>query len=361
VRAAVLKGFSRPLEICDVSSSDPGPGDIKVAIAAAGICHSDILAQRGDSERAVQLPLILGHEGAGTVVEVGSSVTSLRPGDEVALTAASYCGRCRWCQVGHQQHCLAYRSADAVPRIAGWVGDVPVRAFVGVGTFSEVAVLDQYFGVKLPDGMPLRPAALLGCAVHTGIGAVRHTARVAFGESVVVLGCGGVGLNIIQGAKLAGAAVIVAVDLHDEQLARAERFGATHIVNACRGDAVEAVRELSRGGTDHAFDVVGSSGSVGDAIQMVGTRGKVTVVGLGRPSERLSFPIGELFHEKSVQGSKLGRQAGIDIERYCQMYLSGQLMLDELITHTVSLDEANAGLDAFQEGSHARVLFDVEP
>ncbi len=255
MRAAVLENFGEPLVESDVDLAEVAPDEVLVRVVASGICHSDRSVHLGTQDRP--LPLVLGHEASGIVEQVGSQVRAFAPGDHVVGAASAYCGTCRWCLRRLTQHC----TDKGLTRTGGGArltrDGVEVHAFVGLGGFATHMLVSERALVRLPDDMPLDKGALLGCAVLTGIGAVRHRAQVRAGESVAVIGCGGVGLNAIQGARLVGASRIIAVDLNPAKLERAREFGATDVVDASADDPVEAVLSLSDGGVDHALEVVG--------------------------------------------------------------------------------------------------------
>ena len=355
MQAAVLREFGADLSMVEVELDLTRPDEVLVHTVAAGLCHSDRMAQRGDSPRAPTVPVLLGHEAAGIVDAVGAQVTAVRPGDKVVVCAAAFCGMCEWCQRGLQQHCEAMsrsRPVGSPPRLS--LNGTPVAAFVGLGTFATQLLVHERAVVKIPDEMPLDRAALLGCAVHTGIGAARHTAGISMGETVTVIGCGGVGLNIIQAARMSGAVTIIAVDVRAGALSRAIDFGATDTVDASMGDAVSMVRKLSSGGTDHVFEVVGRPATIEQACAMARTRGTVTVVGLPRPGDKIEISAAALFSEKRIQGSKMGNRFRLDIPLYCDLYLAGRLKLDELISQRISLSEINDGMQALDHSDLAR-------
>ncbi|GAA3981275.1 Zn-dependent alcohol dehydrogenase [Thermobifida alba] len=356
MKAAVLHEFHKDLVIEDVTVSEPAPDEVLVRVVASGVCHTDRTMQLGAND--LPLPLILGHEAAGIVERVGSAVTYVKPGDPVATCASAFCGSCRWCMRGELQHCERKRRSrepGRPPRLSQ--GDTPVEPFVGLGGFAEQLLVHESAVVKLPEEMPLDRAALLGCSVITGVGAVRNAAKVQVGQTVAVIGCGGVGLNVVQGARIAGAAQIIAVDRIPDKLALARQFGATHTVDAGTTDPVEAVRELTGGGVDHAIEVVGIAATMEQAFQMLDTQGTATVVGVARPDVQVRVPATDLLLEKRLQGSKMGSSRfRIDIPLYCRLYLDGRLKLDELLSARVPLTEVNRALADLDNPLGARTV-----
>lgn len=356
MKAAVLHEFGSDLVIEDVSLADPAPDEVVVRTVASGVCHTDRTMQHGANP--LPLPLVLGHEAAGVVEVVGRDVTYVRPGDPVVTTASAFCGQCRWCQRGELHHCENKGRARAIgqpPRLSQ--GNVAVEPFVGLGAFAEMVLVHERTLVKLPLDMPLDKASLLGCAGITGLGAVRHTAAVRSCDTVAVIGCGGVGLNAVQGARLVGASRIIAVDRIPGKLELARKFGATDTVNSAEVDPVEAVRELTGGGVDHAIEVVGIEATIEQAFAMLDTLGTATVVGVPRPEMQVRIPAVELLLEKRLQGTKMGStRPRIDIPLYCRMYLDGRLMLDELLSDTAPLDKVNEALDGLDNPTGARTV-----
>jgi S-(hydroxymethyl)glutathione dehydrogenase/alcohol dehydrogenase len=354
IRAAVLERFGEPLVESELELDGVAADEVLVRVAASGICHSDRTVHLGTQDRP--LPLVLGHEASGVVERVGAAVTMFAPGDHVVGAASACCGRCGYCLRGLTQHCsdkgLTRNGGGARLTRAGQ----EMHSFVGLGGFADHMLVSERALVRLPGQMPLQAAALLGCSVLTGVGAVRHRAGVRAGETVAVLGCGGVGLNSIQAARLVGASRIVAVDLNPAKLERAVQFGATDVVNAAAEDPVEAVLTLTGGGVDHALEVVGLGRTIEQAFAMSGVRGKVTVVGVARPDEEITLPAAALVTtEKSVQGSRLGSaDFRVDIPLYCEMYLRGQLKLDELISEVIELGQVTRGLEQLDGSDGAR-------
>jgi S-(hydroxymethyl)glutathione dehydrogenase/alcohol dehydrogenase len=356
MKAAVLHEFSTDLVVEDVDVADPAPDEVVVRTVASGVCHTDRTMQTGANP--LPLPLVLGHEAAGVVERVGSNVTYVRPGDHVATCASSFCGACRWCQRGELHHCEdkgRSRPAGQTPRLSR--AGVPVEPFVGLGAFAEELLVHERTLVRLPDGMPLDKASLLGCAGITGLGAVRHAAGVRSGQTVAIIGCGGVGLNAVQGARLCGASRVIAIDRIPEKLELAKVFGATDVVNATDVDPVEAVLELTGGGVDHALEVVGLEATIEQAFAMLDTMGTATVVGVARPEMTVRIPAVQLLLEKRLQGTKMGStRFRLDVPLYCQMYMDGRLLLDELLSGTVPLDGVNDALQRLDDPVGARTL-----
>jgi len=362
IRAAILERYGEPLAEGELEVGQVAPDEVLVRVAASGICHTDRTVQLGAQDRP--LPMVLGHEASGVVERVGVAVTGFAPGDHVVGAASACCGRCGCCLRGLTQHCadkgLTRTGGGARLTRAG----AEVHAFVGLGGFADHMLVSERALVRLPPEMPLDQAALLGCAVLTGMGAVRHRARVRPGQTVAVIGCGGVGLNAVQAARLAGAARIVAVDLNPAKLERARQFGATDVVNAAADDPVEAVAALTGGGADHVLEVVGLGATMEQAFAMAGVRGQVTVVGVARPEEKITLPAAALVTtEKRVQGSRLGSgDFRLDVPLYCDLYLRGRLMLDELISEVIDLSDVTRGLEQLDgsDGARSVIRFSAE-
>lgn len=356
MRASVLTAFGSRPETMDVDLGTILPQEVRIRTAAAGICHSDRFGQTGGNP-ALGLPVVLGHEASGVVLEVGSAVSSVAPGDHVVIAPAGSCGTCPWCSQGVSQHCtnlVRVRPDDQGSRLL--VDGEPVTPFVGVGAFAEEMLVREASVAQVPEAMPLDVAALLGCAVITGMGAVRHTAAVRLGETVAVIGCGGVGLSAIQGAALAGASRIIGIDRVADKLETAQAFGATDVVDASSADAVQAVLDLTDG-VDHAIEVVGASATIAQAFAMLGTRGTATVVGLPRPADTVELPTAAFLAEKRIQGSRLGgTQLRVDVPLYAEMYLAGQLVLDPLMGRTIDLEGIADALDDIDASTTARTV-----
>jgi S-(hydroxymethyl)glutathione dehydrogenase/alcohol dehydrogenase len=357
----VLETFDAPLVESDVELAEPARDEVLVRIVASGICHSDRSAHVGAQQRP--LPTILGHEASGIVERVGADVTAVRPGDHVVGSASAYCGRCTWCLRGLTQHCVdkGQARADGSPRLTR--GDEEVHPYVGLGGFATHMLISERAVVTLPEDMPLDKGALLGCAVLTGVGAIRNAARVQAGQTVAVIGCGGVGLNAVQGARLVGASRIIAVDLSPAKLERAREFGATDVVDASADDPVQAVLALTGSdGVDHALEVVGLPATIEQAFGVTGVCGTTTVVGVAGAQAQVTLPaLAIMAGEKRVQGSRLGSgNFRLDVPLYSQMYLRGQLKLDELISEVIGLEDVNRGLTELDgsDGARSVIHFD---
>ncbi|MAS40118.1 MAG: alcohol dehydrogenase [Porticoccaceae bacterium] len=350
---------SRPLIIEELDLAPPGPGEVLVQIAAAGLCHSDLSVIDGNRPRPT--PMALGHEAAGVVQEVGAGVTRFAPGDHVVLVFVPSCGVCRFCARGRPALCEPGAAANGAGTLLN--GDrrlsyqgAPVHHHLGVSAFAEHAVVSEHSLVKIPAEVDLGKAALFGCAVLTGVGAVVNTARVAPGSSVAVIGLGGVGLCALLGARLAGARQIIAVDLADDKLDFAIELGATARVNAGAASAAETLRELSGGGVDYAFEMAGSVPALELAYQVT-ARGGVTVTsGLPHPERKLSIPAVSLVaEERTLRGSYIGACVpGIDLPNYLSLYQQGRLPVDRLLTHNLALEEVNQGFDRLAAGKAIR-------
>lgn len=356
MKAALLHDFNEDVVIEDVEMDLPlRPDEVLVRTVAAGVCHSDRTMQLG--AQPLPLPLLLGHEAAGVVEEVGTAVTYVKPGDHVTLCPSAFCGSCRWCMRGELQFCENNGSsrADGTARLT-YRGD-RVQPFTGLGAYAERMLVHERTVVKLPEGMPLDRAALLGCGVVTGLGAALRTAHVQAGDTVAVIGCGGVGLNTIQGARLAGASRIIAVDRLAAKLEMAKTFGATDLVDASATDPVEAVRELTGGGVNHAIEVVGIAATMEQAFRMLDIKGTATVVGVPRPDVEVHIKAIDLLREKRLQGCIMGStRFRLDIPLYAQLYLDGRLKLDELLSERVPLDGVNAALNQLDNPLVARTV-----
>src|ERR1700683_1853676 len=359
-RAAVLTARNHPLEILDLALQPPRMGEVLVRLAASGICHSDRSLQEGTVP--VELPIVLGHEGEGVVEEVGPEVPDLKPGDHVVLSWIPQCGQCYFCTMGQPElcatgwvHMIDGTLLDGTTRFSRNGQDIHQAVYCG--TFSEQTVVPAMCAVKIDSDFPLQLAALIGCGVLTGVGAAMNTASISPGMSVAIVGCGGVGLNVVQGARLAGAERVIAVDRLADKLALAERFGATDLVDASGADPVAQVKDMTSGrGGDVALEVVGSADTVLAATSMTRRGGQVVLVGLPSPDVLYPLPLAGILHSApGIQGSTYGSSdIRRDIPKLIALYQSGDLLLKELVSGVLTLDQVNDGLDALDRGDVTR-------
>ncbi|GAB7006423.1 Zn-dependent alcohol dehydrogenase [Nocardioides sp. AN3] len=357
--AAVLTQPGRPLEITAIRVDDPEPHEVRVAATHVGLCHSDLHYISG--ALTAELPLVVGHEVAGVVEAVGEQVTSLRPGDRVTGTATPSCGRCVNCEGGRSTQCQRVAEVRRRPRPAyATLSGQPIQRLGDIGAFSQHILMRENALVRLPDDVPLQVGCLLSCCVITGVGAVFRGARVRPGSTVAVIGCGGVGSAIIQGARLAGASVIVAIDLDDVRLAAARRFGATHAING-GGDPVAELRGLLGDGVDYAFEAVGSARTAETALRLLRPTGTACLVGVAPVGTELSIPVMDFWlEEKRLIGSYMGSgHARQDILELAQLYRHGRLQLDEMVSSIVPFAAINDGFEAMRRGDVTRIV--VEP
>lgn len=361
-RAAVLTEVKKPLEIWEVDIDPPREGEVLVRVVAAGVCHSDLHYIQGDLEAV--LPAVPGHEGAGVVEAVGPGVTRFRPGDPVLFVFRAFCGQCFYCLNGRPALCdfsnpirRTGRMFDGTTRFHRDGQDV--HHILGVSCFAEYTVVPEQGLLKLPADVPLDRAALVGCGVTTGVGAVLFAAGVRPGESVLVIGCGGVGLNVVQGAALVGAGPIIAADIVPQKLEWARQLGATHTVNPKEQDLLEAVRSLTEGrGADYAFEVIGRAKTIQQAYAATRKGGTMVVVGLTPMGTTIPLdPLDLLRSEKTIKGTVYGTaNLPRDIPRLLELYRLGRLKLDELISRRLRLEEINQGFEAMLTGSVARSI-----
>jgi S-(hydroxymethyl)glutathione dehydrogenase/alcohol dehydrogenase len=359
MKAAVCYAFGQPLVVEEVEIDPPRQGEVTVRLAATAICHSDVHLIRG--EWGGDLPVVAGHEAAGVVEAIGENVTLTQPGDPVVMSLLRSCGRCFYCMTGAPHMCEGTFALASESRLRNKRGE-SLRQGIKVAAFAEYAVVDQSQVVRVPADMPLDRAALLACGVITGLGAVVNTARVAPGSSVVVIGTGGVGLNAIQGAVLAGAHPIIAVDILDVKLAAAAAFGALHGINAAQQDAVAVVKELTAGrGADYAFVTVGSPTAVAQGLNMIRPAGTLVLVGLPAKHATVALSVFDcVVDERKIIGSSMGStRLSVDVPRLIDLYLHGRLKLDELITNRYPLEQINAAIEEMETGGVLRnvILF----
>jgi S-(hydroxymethyl)glutathione dehydrogenase/alcohol dehydrogenase len=357
-----MRANKAPLEIEDVRIDDPGPGEVLLKTVASGICHSDLHVIEGSLP--VPPPCILGHEPAGIVEAVGEGVTDFATGDHVIGCLTSWCGVCKFCTEGRPYLCptqFAGRPEGSKSRLVGEGGD-PIFQFANLSSFAETMLCPERSLVKIRDDMPLDRASLIGCGVTTGLGAALNTVRIPAGASVVIIGCGGVGLAAIQGARIVGAGRIIAVDAQPWKFDLAAKLGATDCIDATDGDAVSAVHELTGGGADFAFECIGLVPTVQQAVAMTGRGGTTVLVGVVPLTEMVPISAADLtLQEKKITGSYMGsNRFRFDMPKYVDFYLDGRLYLDEMISSRIALDEVNEAFDRMRKGQAARqvIVFD---
>jgi S-(hydroxymethyl)glutathione dehydrogenase / alcohol dehydrogenase len=354
MKAAVLTKVPEPLEMKDLQIDKPGPGEVLITTAASGVCHSDLHFVEG--KYPARVPMLLGHEAAGVVEAVGPDVTYLQPGDHVITCLSIFCGLCDYCLSGRPHLCGSPpggRAQDAPPRLT--LDGTPVNAFTNLGSFAEQMLVHQNATVKITKDIGLDHAALIGCGVTTGVGAVFNTAKVHPMATVAVIGCGGVGLNCVQGAAIAGAGRIIAVDMNETKLKLAEQFGATDLVNASKGDAVQQVMELTKGGVEFAFEAIGLKQTSEEAFNMLRRGGTATIIGMIPFGTKIELDGFQFLGEKKIQGSTMGsNRFRHDMPKLIDLYLQGRLKLDELVSARIPLEEVNDAFDAMRAGEVAR-------
>ena len=360
MKAAVLREVNQPLQIEDVAISKPGPREVLIRTAAAGVCHSDLHFMEG--LYPTQMPIVLGHESAGVVEQVGKDVKYVKPGDHVITCLSVFCGHCEMCLTGHLSLCASpetKRSEDAEPRLSQ--EGALMQQFASLSSFAEQMLVHEHAVVKIREDMPLDRAALIGCGVTTGVGSVFHTAGVEPGSSVAVIGCGGVGLSCINGAALAGAGQIIAVDMVDSKLEMAKTFGATHVVNGSTNDVVEAVKEMTGGGVQYSFEAIGLKVTAEQSFRMLRPGGTATIIGMIPAGIKIELTGASFLQEKKIQGSMMGsNRFRVDMPRFVEFYLNGKLHLDEMVSRRIKLDDINDAFTEMKTGTIARsvIVFD---
>ncbi|MER6529133.1 alcohol dehydrogenase catalytic domain-containing protein [Streptomyces sp. NPDC001508] len=346
MRGVVFDG-ERIRVVDDLRVRDPGPGEVLVAVAAAGLCHSDLSVVDGTIPFPV--PVVLGHEGAGVVEAVGVGVTHVAPGDHVALSTLANCGTCADCDRGRPTMC---RRAIGRPGRPFTRGGEPLFQFASNSAFAERTVVKAVQAVRIPKDVPLPCAALIGCGVLTGVGAVLNRARVERGDSVLVIGAGGIGLNVVQGARIAGALRIVAVDANPAKEAVARRFGATDFLTS-----TDAVRDVLPTGADHAFECVGHTDLIRRAVDLLDRHGQAVLLGVPPATAEASFLVSAMYLDKSILGCRYGSaRPQRDIALYAELYRQGRLLLDELVTGTYPVEDFDRARADAAAGRLARAV-----
>ncbi len=367
IKAAVLEqmglpapyAISRPLAIRELDLAPPGPGEVLVRIEAAGLCHSDLSVINGNRPRP--MPMVLGHEAAGVVEETGADVPDFAPGDHVVMVFMPNCGHCMPCAEGRPALCIPGAAANGAGTLLSGARrlsceDATFNHHLGCSAFATHAVVSRASLVRIDPALPMDIAALFGCAVLTGVGAVVNTARLQPGQSALIVGLGGVGLAAVLGAVAAGAGRIFAVDLNEEKLALAKSLGATDTLNAADPRAAEIIREESGGGVDVGFDMAGAPRAAALAYQAVRRGGTTVVAGLSPPDATLAVPlVGLVADERTLKGSYIGTCVPLrDVPRYISMYQRGILPVDRLVSGRLALEDINEGFDKLHDGTAVR-------
>ena len=361
MKAAVLREVNVPLEVEEVQVDAPGPREVRIRTGASGVCHSDLHYVEGSY--SIPKPAILGHEAAGIVEAVGEQVYYLKPGDTVIMCLSVFCGHCEFCLRGQPVLCTrtdVVRGPDQPPRLRK--DGEGITQMAQLGSYAETMLVHENACVKVREDVPMDRLALIGCGATTGLGAVLNTAAVEPGSTVCVVGCGGVGLNCIQGAALAGALRIIAVDTVETKLTMAREFGATDVIDASSGDVVERIRDLTDDGVDYSFEAIGLKQTAEQCYQMLRPGGTATVIGMIPEGTMIEIDAGGfLRRERKLQGSSMGsNRFRTDMPRYVEFYLQGRLKLDELVSQHMKLEQINEAFADMKGGNVARsvILFD---
>ena len=356
MKAAILREVGKPLSTENIQIGKPGPHEVLIRTVAAGVCHSDV--HFADGSYPYPLPAVLGHESAGVVEQVGSEVRTVKPGDHVITCLSAFCGHCDQCLTGHLSLCAStemQRGSNDSPRLAQ--GGVALNQYLNLSSFAEQMLIHEHACVAIRRDMPLDRAALIGCAVTTGIGSIIHSARVQPGETVAVLGCGGVGLAAVSGAAIAGAGRIIAVDRQSSKLALARHFGATDLIDASSGDVAQQVVELTGGGVHHAIEAVGLKVTAEQAFAMLRRGGTATIIGMIPVGTMLELHGADFLAEKKIQGSLMGsNRFPIDMPRFVDFYMSGRLDLDPMISRRIRLEQIDQAFAELRSGELARSI-----
>lgn len=360
MKAAVLREFGEELQIEEVRLDNPAHHEVRVEVAATGLCHTDLHFMRG--HLPLSTPAVLGHETAGVVREIGAGVSYLKPGDHVIGCLSAFCGCCEMCLSGRPSICEGqdslHRTADDPPRLSDAAR--PITQFMNLSGFAQEILVHEHALAKIDNTMPLDRAALIGCGVMTGWGAVTRTAQIRPGDSVAVFGCGAVGLSTVQAARLAGALNIIAVDLNPDRLSLARKFGATDMVNPAKADPVSEIHALTAGkGVEIAFEAVGQTALVEQCFLSTRKGGTTVMIGLMGLQEKIQLPFGHFIAERKVMGCDMGsNQFRTDMPRLARLYLDGRLNLDDMLTDRLPLSRINEGFAAMERGEGIRTIID---
>ncbi|MET0336563.1 MAG: Zn-dependent alcohol dehydrogenase [Caulobacter sp.] len=363
MKAAVLREVGKPLAIEQVAIGKPGPREVLIRTVAAGVCHSDLHFVEGSYTHP--LPAVLGHESAGVVEAVGSEVRTVKVGDHVITCLSAFCGHCEHCLTGHMSLCVSpetRRSKEDEPRLYREDLAAPrMNQFLNLSSFAEYMLVHEHACTSIRKDMPLDRACLIGCSVMTGVGAVIHTSTVRPGETVAVIGCGGVGLAAVNGAAIAGAGRIIAIDRVPAKLELAKKFGATDVINATDTDPVKAVQELTGGGVHHSFEAIGLKVTAEQSFKMLRRGGTANIIGMIPVGTMIELHGPDFLGEKKIQGSYMGsNRFPVDMPRLVDAYMAGKLNLDDLISKRIKLEDVNDAFEELKRGELARsvIVFD---
>ena len=357
MKAAILHGANEPLTVEEIDIIDPRPTEVLVRTSVSGVCHSDL--HFVDGSWRIPTPVVLGHEAAGVVEKVGDSVSYVQPGDHVIMSFRPFCGSCTYCLSGRPNLCNGAAQAAMGAGRLSWDGK-SVTQFASVASFSEYMLTTESGVLKIPEDFPMAEAALIGCGVMTGVGAALYTARVPGGAVTVVIGCGGVGLNVIQGLRVAGASRIIAVDVLDNKLEMATNFGATDTINANETDPVQAVKDLTGDGIEYAFEAIGNVNAARQAFDMVQAGGTAVIVGMMPMGSEISVPGPAFLQEKKMIGCMYGSTRFREhMPKLIDLYRRGKLDLSGLVTKRFPLDQVNEAFTAMQNGEVARSVLEI--
>jgi S-(hydroxymethyl)glutathione dehydrogenase/alcohol dehydrogenase len=361
MKAAVLREVGKPLLIEEVKINKPGPHEVLIRTAAAGVCHSDLHFIEGSYPHP--LPAVLGHESAGVVEAVGSEVRTVKPGDHVITCLSAFCGHCEFCLGGRMSLCVSpetKRAPDEEPRLSSDKG--PMLQYLNLSSFAEQMLIHEHACVAIRPDMPLDRAALIGCGVMTGVGAVFHTSKVQPGETVAVIGLGGVGLAAINGAAIAGASRIIGIDMSPGKENMAKAFGATDFICAKDTDVVKEVIELTKGGVHHSFEAIGLAKTAEQSFNMLRRGGTANIIGMIPVGQTVNLMGAAFLGEKRIQGSLMGsNRFPVDMPRLVDFYMAGKLKLDDMISRRLPIEEVNSAFDEMKRGEVARsvIVFDA--
>ena len=360
MKAAVLHEVNQPLQMEEIDVALPGPREVLVRTKASGVCHSDLHFVEG--LYTTTMPVVLGHEAAGIVEAIGSQVNYVSPGDRVICCLSVFCGQCDRCTTGRPVLCSRtglVRGQDEAPRLSQ--GGASVTQFANLGAYAEMMLVHENSLVKIEQDIGFEQMALIGCGATTGLGAAMNTAKVEPGSTVAVIGCGGVGLNAIQGAKLAGALRIIAIDSVEDKLTLAREFGATDVIDASSGDVETKVKDLTKGGVDYSFEAIGKKETAEQSFSILRAGGTATIIGMIPQGVKIELDGASFLRERRIQGSSMGsNHFRVDMPRYVDFYLQGRLKLDELVSRRLTLEDVNEAFKYMKEGSVARsvMMFD---